>query len=629
MIVYKASKRQFLFDAANGIEDIVKDQVEQRLNIRIQSGSSEYNSWKNSLGNAMYHVMNTKSIRNDATVAIEYRLPLGKMRIDFMVCGSDENQKESIVILELKQWEHVSLTDSDAMVGVTFYGRTEELHPSYKAWSYASLLRNFNEDIFLNDTRLYPCSYLHNMIDRSVVADDFYSDYLEKAPVFCKGDKDKLQDYIAGKIEFGDSSDMLRRIDTGNVRPSKELADSLSNMMRGNSEFILIDNQKIVFEKALSLGRRASTTKKSVFIVQGGPGTGKSVVAINLLASFVKLGLNANYVTKNAAPRAVFEAKLTGSMKKNIVGNLFQGSGAYVSTFADELDVLIVDEAHRLNAKSGIYKNLGENQVKELIQASKTTIFFLDEEQQVTLQDIGSKSEIEKWALEFGADIYYGALDSQFRCNGSDGYLSWLDNTLQIKETANVTLEEANYDFRVFESPEELRKTIVQRNDHSNRSRLLAGYCWDWVSKTDKSQNDIQFEDYGFSMKWNLTEDGGLFMIAPHSVDQVGCIHTSQGLELDYVGVIIGPDLYVRDGVVYTDPSKRSKMDKSLSGYKKALREKQPHIVEKVDNIIKNTYRTLMTRGMRGCYIYCTDQETREYFKNWGTCIHSLKNTKK
>lgn len=615
MIVYKASKSQFLHDASNGIEDIVREQVQIKLGIRIQPGSSEYNSWKNSLGNAMFHVMNTDSIPSDATVAIEYRLPLGRMRIDFIVSGVDENYKESVVILELKQWESVTLTDSDAMVGLSFYGKVDDLHPSYKAWSYASLLENFNEVVSREDIHLYPCSYLHNMTDRSIIADPFYGEYIEKAPVFCKGDKEKLQNFIARYVRYGDKRDTLFRIDQGRVRPTKELADTLSSMMKGNKEFVLIDDQKIIYERALALGRKASLDKKKVFIVEGGPGTGKSVIAINLLAALVKMGFNAHYVTKNAAPRQVFHAKLTSSMKKSQISALFQSSGAYTESSMNEMDVLIVDEAHRLNEKSGIYRNKGENQVKELIYSSKVAIFFLDEDQRVTLQDIGSKEEIEKWANYFGAELHQGKLESQFRCSGSDGYLAWVDNTLQIRETANLTLEGSNYDFKVFDSPEELRKVIFEKNKAKNRSRLLAGYCWDWKSKTDKTAFDIKFPEYGFAMQWNLKNDGSLYMIAPGSVNQVGCIHTSQGLELDYVGVIIGPDLFVRNGIVYTNPDKRSKMDKSLSGYRKALRERQEGIEKKVDLIIRNTYRTLMTRGMRGCYVYCVDEETNEYFR--------------
>ena len=205
-------------------------------------------------------------------------------------------------------------------------------------------------------------------------------------------------------------------------------------------------------------------------------------------------------------------------------------------------------------------------------------------------------------------------LHTQFRCNGSNGYLAWLDNTLQIRPTANPSLEGINYDFKIFDNPQELWQAVVSKNKR-NKSRLVAGYCWDWISKKNKSAYDIQFPEFDFAMKWNLNEDGSKYLIAKDSVNQVGCIHTCQGLDLEYVGVIIGPDLIVRSGVVQTVPSARAKTDQSLKGYKKTLRDGVAGTENKADAIIRNTYRTLMSRGLKGCYIYCTDKETSEFFK--------------
>jgi DUF2075 family protein len=376
----------------------------------------------------------------------------------------------------------------------------------------------------------------------------------------------------------------------------------------------MIDEQKLVYETALSLTKKSSKVNKNILIVEGGPGTGKSVVAINLLVAITKLGLNSQYVTKNAAPRGVFEAKLAGSLKKTEISNLFTGSGSFVGVNQNIFDALIVDEAHRLNEKSGMFKNLGENQIKEIIDSAKCSIFFIDEDQKVTWHDIGRKEEIEKWAQLIGANINYLKLESQFRCNGSDGYLSWLDNVLQIKETANQTLDGINYDFRVIGSPNELRDLIIQKNKLNNKARLVAGYCWDWVSRGNKNLMDIVIPQYDFGMKWNLASDGNLWIMAPESVNEIGCIHTCQGLEVEYIGVIIGDDFVVRNGKVVTNPSRRAKTDASLKGYKKAFKEKPEETFKKAEAIIKNTYRTLMTRGMKGCYVYFTDKETEEYF---------------
>jgi DUF2075 family protein len=617
MIVYSSTKRGFLQDAANGIEDKVRICVKEKLNIDIKSGSTEYDSWKNSLGNAMYHVMNTNEIPDDSGVAIEYSIPRTKNRIDFVITGQDEDGREKVVIIELKQWTDIHVTQKDAMVMTRFkQGLSDELHPSYQAWSYAMLLHGFNATVYEENIGLEPCAYLHNYLDNKVISNPFYADYLEKAPAFCKGDKEKLQAFIAKYIKHGDKKNLMYRIDNGKICPSKDLADSLVSMIKGNSEFIMIDDQKIVYENALAFTKKSSETNKNVLIVEGGPGTGKSVVAINLLVAITKLGLNTQYVTKNAAPRAVFESKLTKTLKKTQFSNMFSGSGSYVDCPANTFDALIVDEAHRLNAKSGMMKNLGENQIKEIIEAAKFSIFFIDEDQKVTWHDIGETGEIEKWAKKIGAKVHTLKLESQFRCNGSNGYLAWLDNMLQIKETANVDLADIKYDFRVFSTPNKLRDFIFEKNKVNNKARLVAGYCWDWISKTNKNLNDITMPEYGFAMKWNLASDGNIWIISPESVNEIGCIHTCQGLEVDYVGVIIGPDLIVRAGKVITDPSKRSKMDASIKGYKKDFKENPEAATRKADAIIKNTYRTLMTRGMKGCYIYSADRETREYFQN-------------
>lgn len=607
----------FLTDASNGIEDVIRLNVKEKLNIDVKPGSGEYESWKNSLGNAMYHIINGSKIPEDSTIAVEYGIPRTKNRIDFIISGLDENYKEKIIIIELKQWSEIKLTDKDAMVETRFRkGLSEELHPSYQAWSYSKLLKGFNAEIYDNLIDVQPCAYLHNQVDKDVVNNDFYKNYLEEAPAFCKGDKIKLQEFIASHIKYGDKKDILYRVENGEIRPSKTLADSLLSMMKGNQEFIMIDDQKIIFENALNIAKKSSYTNKNVIIIEGGPGTGKSVVAINLLVSSIKLRLNSQYVTKNSAPRAVFESKLTKTLKKTEISNLFTGSGSFAYSHMDSFDVLIVDEAHRLNEKSGIYKNIGENQIKEIIYSSKCAIFFIDENQKVTWQDIGSKEEIEKWAKKYFAKIHHFKLESQFRCNGSDGFPALIDNMLQIKETANFKHEDMKYDFQIIDSPNKLREMILEKNKINNKARIVAGYCWNWVSKTTNNF-DIEIPKYDFRMKWNLQSDGYTWIISPNSVNEVGCIHTCQGLEVDYVGVIIGTDLIVRNGEVITNPSNRAKTDKSIHGYKKDLKENPESAKKKVDEIIKNTYRTLMTRGLKGCYIYSVDEETNEYFKKF------------
>lgn len=615
MIVYSANKTQFLNDVlTNDIEGIVLKNVKQKLNRGV--GIAEIKSWAASLV-YMDRIMQDQEIPEDCGIAIEYQIPQTGKRIDFIISGQDKNNKDSILLVELKQWSEAKLTNKDSILETYVGGRIgEHTHPSYQAWSYATLLQGFNEVVYTENIQLHPCAYLHNYIEDDVIKNPFYKEYLDKAPVFLKSDALKLREFIKSHVKYGDRTNILYRIENGKIRPSKMLADSIGKMIKGNQEFIMIDDQKVVYENALSLAKKSSAENKQVLIVQGGPGTGKSVVAINLLVELTKIGLLSHYVSKNAAPRAVYESRLTGSIKPTIIRNLFKGSGAFIGTTENEFDALIIDEAHRLNKHSGLFGNLGDNQIKEIISSSKFCIFFIDEDQRVTLKDIGQKSEIELWAHKLGASVTEMELNSQFRCNGSDGYLAWLDDVLQIKETANTDFKDFDYEFKVVDNPAELRDIIFEKNEINNRARLVAGYCWKWPSKKDSTKYDIEFPEFDFKMKWNLTEDGSTWIISPKSVNEIGCIHTCQGLEVDYVGVIVGEDFVVRNGKVITDASKRASSDKSVHGYKKQLLENPTETLKMIDLVIKNTYRTLMTRGMKGCYVYFVDEETRNYFKN-------------
>ncbi len=615
MLVYNSTKEKFLNDVlTNDIENIILNSFKEKLKRTVSA--SEVQSWKNSMS-YMDRVLSDNDIPKDSGVAIEFQIPQTSKRVDFILTGKDESNNDQVIIIELKQWSDVEKTDKDGVVKTRFKsGLVETSHPSYQAWSYASLLRGFNETVYNDKINLVPCAYLHNYDDiENIINNDFYSHYTDKAPAFFKSDALKLRSFIKRFVKYGDTSKIMYRIESGRIRPSKSLADSMASMLKGNQEFIMIDDQKIVFETALSLAKKSSSSNKNVLIVDGGPGTGKSVVAVNLLVELTKIGLNSQYVTKNAAPRNVYESKLAGTLKKTEISNLFSGSGSFIGVEKDVFDAIIVDEAHRLNEKSGMFSNLGENQIKEIIESSKFSVFFIDEDQKVTWRDIGTKEEILKWSNKNSANIVNLSLSSQFRCNGSDGYLAWLDNVLQIKETANVIFNLDDYDLRFFDSPNDLKNEIFEKNKINNKARLVAGYCWDWISKKNKVLNDIIIPEYNFAMRWNLAEDK-VFIISEKSVNEVGCIHTCQGLELDYVGVIIGNDLIIRDGRVITNPDKRAKTDTSLNGYKKLYKKNPEEARKKADSIIKNTYRTLMTRGMKGCYVYCTDKETQEYFLN-------------
>lgn len=617
MIIYSGSKADFMVQVEEDtIAYTIRDNILGKMHRKTPD--AEFRSWVNSL-EYMYKVLNDDGIPRNSGIAIEYNLPNTAKRVDFLVSGYDAKRSANVVIIELKQWEKLNKVEGlDALVE-TFTGGRERrvVHLSYQAWSYAEMIRDYNEYAQIAGVNLWPCAYLHNYmrVQDDPLDDPIYKDYLDEAPAFAKGDVRKLREFIKRVVETGDDSEILYEIDNGRIKPSKSLQDAIVGMLESNPEFNLIDDQKVVFERIMELSRQCERDgKKRVLIATGGPGTGKTVIAMNLLARLTQEGVFVQYCSKNSAPRTVYAKKLKGHRTKSSIDNMFKGSGAYVDAPRNAVGVVLADEAHRLNEKSGLYGNQGINQIHEIIHAARLSVFFIDECQRVTVKDIGSVGEIKRWAAVNGAEVYEEELTSQFRCNGSDGYLAWLDDVLEIRETANYDIEGIDYDFEVLDSPDEMRQKVIERNQGSNKSRILAGYCWNWprAGRADTNTHEITIGD--FEISWNL--DGGeAFALSPTSINEAGCIHTTQGLEFEYVGVIIGDDLRYEGDHVVTDYTKRAGTDQSIKGLKKMEREDPKHALKLADEIIKNTYRTLMTRGMKGCYVYATDPNLRSYLK--------------
>lgn len=616
MIVYSATKKEFMIQVEN---DSIACSIDAFYREKIgKSNYREFKSWDNSM-QYIYKVLNVQDIDDSCTIAIEYRIPSTSKRIDFIISGLDENDKANVVIIELKQWEKIEVVDEEEALVKTFIngGNRKTVHPSYQAWTYSSLIEDYNENVQEGNIMLHPCAYLHNYIklDEKIdpILDRRYNKYLSKAPVYRKGEAIRLRNFILKFVSKGDNRKILYEIENGKIRPSKSLQDAIALMLDGNEEFKMIDEQKVIFEDIKRNSKKAMLSgQKVVYIIEGGPGTGKTVLAINLLVKLLNEGLITYYATKNSAPRQVYEKKLKGKYTNKYIKNLFKGSGSFVEIKKNEIDVVLVDEAHRLKEKSGMFENQGENQIKEIINASKVSVFFIDEKQRVTIKDIGSISEIKKYAKFYDAKVKQLKLTSQFRCNGSNGYLDWIDNVLDMEKVKCFDGFEFDYDIEIKDSPNEVFELIKEKNKINNKSRMLAGYCWDWKSKNDLSINDIEIGN--FKMQWNF-KSTYTWAIDENSIDQVGCIHTSQGLEFDYVGLIIGNDLRYENGKIITDFTKRAKTDTSLKGIKKLYKKQPEKALKLADEIIKNTYKTLMTRGMKGCYIYCCDESLSKYLK--------------
>lgn len=624
MLVYQATKTEFMDDVDR---DVIVDHITQAFERRIhRANQSELRAWRNSMQH-MYRVLNDANIPGDCGVAIEFGVPYTNSRIDFVLTGSaapayPDPTYDAAVIVELKQWESIQAVDGKDDLVRTFVGGANRVvtHPSFQAWSYAQMIENYNEAVREHQIVLLPCAYLHNYRktrEGDPLFDPRYSDRLAAAPAFCAGDVFKLRAFICRHIMRGDDGQVLYRIESGRLRPSKSLQDALSGMLEGNDEFVMIDDQKVVFETAMDLARQSRADgRKRVMIVKGGPGTGKSVVAVNLLVRLTNEDMVVQYVSKNSAPRNVYSNLLRARRRsKAYIDNLFRGSGQFVDTRRDSFDALVVDEAHRLNQKSGLYGNLGDNQTRELINAARFSVFFIDEGQRVTLNDVGSIDEIRRLALTAGADVEQAELASQFRCNGCDSYLEWLDDVLGLGPEVDLDAP-IDYDFRVFDDPKDLMSAVVERNSARNKARVVAGYCWEWPTGTRSSRaaGHVSIPEHGFAKSWNL-DSTQTWAIDDDSVDQIGCVHTAQGLEFDCVGVIIGDDMRFGSGRVVTDRTARAKTDASLKGIGKIAKADPERADRIADEIIRNTYRVLMTRGMRGCYVYCTDAALREHLR--------------
>ena len=351
MIVYSGTKEILNNDIIHGNLALkVENAFESKFHEHV--ADNEFRAWENSL-RRMNDVLQMTTLPNDVEVAVEFQIPLTSKRVDFMIAGCDFDDNKHVVIVELKQWEQARMTSRDSLVTTYINGGIKAVtHPSYQAFSYAKTIENFSASAQDANIHLYPCAYLHNYKwqFRDELANGLYKEIVDQSPFYIKDEEQELKSFIEHYIKKADQNKILYLIDNGRLRPSKALQDALKSMMDGNEEFIMIDEQKVVFETVKKLVEKAiKENKKYTVIVEGGPGTGKSVVAINLLVALRKYVVN--YITKNSAPREVYFAKLKDAYKLGYVKNLFKGSGCYYDCPANTFDCLIVDEAHRLNAK--------------------------------------------------------------------------------------------------------------------------------------------------------------------------------------------------------------------------------------------------------------------------------------
>ncbi|WHY89898.1 DUF2075 domain-containing protein [Neobacillus cucumis] len=612
MIIYNESSSKFIDHIyENKIGYVLKENVYKKMNKVVSE--NEFRSWENSLPE-MAKILRNSKVKPDTHILLEYKLPSTEKRIDFIITGRDKKGKKNAMIIELKQWQKAKKAEGSGIVKTHLGGREREtVHPSYQATSYKRFLLNFNESLYTDSTiQLSSCAYLHNYIENrnnEPLLDPRYLEYLEDSPIYFRFNDRELAKNIHSLVSEGNGAPIAEAIEKGRIRPSKKLVETVGSLIEGNDEFILLDEQKVAYEKVLSIYQNLATQtdQNHAIIIKGGPGTGKSVIGLNLMSKFLKTDAYVEYITPNQAFREVLRKKLVGRSGHMEVRDLFKGSASYVDTPKDYFDVLICDEAHRLKEQGHMKKKIpGENQATQIIRSSKVSVFFVDDQQVISKKDIGTVKLIEDEAEKLGAMIHTVELESQYRCSGSGNYIAWLDSLLGYIDK-EIALE-GEFDFRVVTDPHELVEEIVEKRN----GRLLAGYAWEWNKNPIDGQlpKDVEIEEYNFALPWNDPNRID-WAIHPDCANQIGCIHTVQGLEMDYVGVIIGNDLGY-------DPETNSLFVRRDEYKDKGARPAKPKKGQEdpLFDLVRNTYKTLMTRGMKGCYVYCCDKELSDYIIN-------------
>lgn len=594
---------------------------------RTEPQPNEVTSWHNSL-RCVSQVFEDAGLL-DHGVLLEYQLPLTSKRLDCLICGHDANQQSQAVIIELKQW-----SDSQPSAGtnevVTWLGGqlSDVLHPSAQVGQYSQYLSDVHTAF--NGTEaaigLHACAYLHNYAftaTDAILAPKF-SDLLSTYPIYGAQQYTQLGAYLQQRLGGGNGQPVLQRIDAGRYRPSKKLLDHVVDVVRKQSRYVLLDDQLLVYDRVLTavLDAQQSQTKTAV-LVKGGPGTGKSVIALHLLPALLRRQLKAHYATGSKA----FTENLRDQFGYRST-SYFTYFNTYGSLPPNSLDVVICDEAHRIRSSSNNFRTPAaqrstEPQVNELLQVAWVSVFFIDDFQRVRPGEMGSYAALKQAALNQGATVAEFTLEAQFRCSGSAGFINWLDNTLAIQRTANVLWSiNQGYDFQIVSSPVEIEEMLEHRRQEGHTARMVAGFCWPWSNPLPEGQlvEDvvIQTDDFTYSCPWNAKDSAGylapgipkssLWATAPNGANQVGCIYTAQGFEFDYVGVIVGTDLVYRQQQGGWVAQGGNSADSAINDTRLRPQEQL--------EFLRNTYKVLMTRGMQGCYVYFQDKETESFFRS-------------
>jgi uncharacterized protein len=627
-IIYDNTQKDFFKDVLiNKFADNIQNNF-IKLNGR-KACESEYNSWIDT-GKVIKNLIELSGLQN-IYVSFEYQVPYTQKRIDCLLFGKNKNGDGVIIHIEMKQWQNVEALSVEGNFVETYVGGNQRKvpHPSQQVQGYHNYLMGFVEVFETCDINLIGCAYCpnYNHKEGKGLFDIKYKKIIDKFPLYTKNDIEKLANRLKELLSQEDGFDIFNKFMESAIKPSRKLLDNASNVIKKESDFNLLDDQiyarNVIIDK---IKKAENDNENSVIIVKGAPGTGKTVIALHILAEFAgheKKKYNIFFACKSKALIEAIKHKIERGQKIGSVNAkiLFTNLNPFVParTNENELDILIIDEAHRIGEKSNHQFTPKEYrtdmpQIEQLIRCAKTSIFFIDDKQNIRGAEIGSTKLIKETAKRIGKDIEEIELTSQFRCNGSDNYLDWLEYVLG--HSKKMVKKDDSFKFKICKSPQELYEKIKNKDSKKGISaRLVAGYCWHWSKVLDENGQLIKDVKIGnFSMPWEthlkITPPKGYvhwyeWAYKPEGIKQVGCIYTAQGFEFDYIGVIIGPDLkYDKENDCLIGDISKTK-DSMLKRNK-----------DNFDQYVKNIYRVLMSRGMKGCYVYFVDKDVENFFRS-------------
>lgn len=579
---------------------------------------SEANSWSHSIPALRSDLLSAGL--GSVEMLIEHQLPLTSKRADVVLVGKDPRTGgPSYVVVELKQWSTATTYEDDLkLVTVPAYGRPVT-HPLLQVRDYCEYLVNFTVALADRHDAVSGAAYLHNATSAGV------SDLLrlpgdEQGRMFTGDRRSEFIDYLKSRLTPGQSgAEYADELLNSRNAPSRQLLTVAAEEVQKREMFVLIDEQRDAYNYVLhSVERARRSNNKSAVVITGGPGSGKSVIALSLMGELSRQGRAVLHATGSRSFTQTLR-KVAGK-RSRAVQSMFKYFNSFMDAEPNDLDVLILDEAHRVRetsvnrwTKASLRTN--RPQLDELFSAARVPVFLLDEDQVVRPGEQGTVEDIEKYAAEHGIAVQRISLDEQFRCGGSKVYVEWVQRLLGLHPGGPIAwIGDPHFDVRIAESPFDLEHDLQQRNAEGFSARMTAGYCWPWSNpKSDGTLvNDVQLGDW--SRPWNLKGErsvGGAPAAAfwasdPAGFGQVGCVYTAQGFEYDYAGVIIGRDLVWRANQWVADRRENKDPD---------FRNANAVGDDRFNELVRNVYKVLLTRGMEGVVIYSPDSETSEYLK--------------